>query len=226
MLVREGELFLPGAKKEVKDIVEIIPGQLFIGNQASERNFIERAGDFRIIHLSAHALLNNELPSLSKFLLASDADQMYDNHLTASEICHLDLSAELAVLSACHTGSGKVNRGEGVMSLSRAFAFAGVPATLSSLWKVPDHTTAQLMSYFYKGIRKRMDKHEALNYARVLYLNDTEIADHRHPYFWAGFILYGDTGVVDLKSDHFFLICTLVLFLFTLIFYFRKKVFM
>ena len=200
LLVRSGQMHLPGAESEVLAIQQIMSGEVFVGKKATERRFVESAGDHRILHISAHSVLNHANPELSKLILTNSHDDTYDDALTAAEICHLDLNADLAVLSACQTGTGKINRGEGVMSLGRAFSFAGVPATIMSLWRVPDASTAQLMPAFYQALQKGMPKHKALNIARSDYLRQAKVLQQRHPYFWAGFILYGDTKPLQWSS--------------------------
>lgn len=195
-LVRSGLFRLPGARKEMLDIRSITRGQAYLDKEATERNFVTNATSSKIIHISAHAILDHDFPAMSKFIFSRSRDSLYDGDLTAAEICNLNLSADLAVLSACHTGSGKINRGEGVLSLGRAFAFAGVPSTLISLWKVPDETTARLMPEFYEALGKGITKQAALDRARNQYLAKTKIQEQKHPYFWAGFVLYGDNKAV------------------------------
>ncbi|MBK8504207.1 MAG: CHAT domain-containing protein [Saprospiraceae bacterium] len=203
MVVRDGEGQLPFSPLEVQKIRDLTGGEVYIGPQATERTFRQHCNEFSVIHMSAHAILDDRFPARNRFLLTSSEDSIYDDQLTAIEICHLDLSAELAVLSACHTGAGLINRGEGIMSLGRAFAFAGVPATVQSLWRVPDETTSRLMPYFYSGLKKGLQKHEALNAARIEFLDHTNIATQRHPYFWAGFILYGNTAPLSFAHSSY-----------------------
>jgi len=192
---------LDGAKTEVNELINITSGKAIMGSKASEKTFVEESKNYQIIHLSSHAFLDNENPSLSELLFYISDDSLFDGHLTAYEICYLDLHAELVVLSACRTGLGKINRGEGVMSLGRAFSFAGVPATLMSLWKIPDQATAQIMPYFYESLRAGKSKTEALNIARKKYLEHTHIDQLKHPYYWGGFVLYGKTSSIQLPSN-------------------------
>lgn len=99
-------------------------------------------------------LTDDANPQMSKLLFTyNKSDSLEDNDLLASEIYAMHLNADLAVLSACETGYGKINRGEGVMSLSRAFTYAGVNATVMSLWQVDDRTTSEIMLYFYENLK-------------------------------------------------------------------------
>ncbi len=223
LISRAGNLTLPNSAAEVTFIRDITGGSICIADAASERNFVQLSGNRKILHLSAHALLDDRFPERNRFLFTDSRDSLFDDQLTALEICQLDLDAELAVLSACHTGSGKINRGEGVMSLGRAFAFAGVPATVQSLWKIPDETTARVMPAFYAGLKKGMKKHAALNYARAQYLNHTEIKEQLHPHFWAGFILYGNADPVVFRRNGSWGIVGIILLLLVVGFLFLRK---
>ncbi|NQU50548.1 MAG: CHAT domain-containing protein, partial [Planctomycetes bacterium] len=119
-----------------------------------------------------------------------------DGYLSAEEIQHLDLSAcDLAVLSACETALGSKRAGEGLMSLRRAFEVAGAKSVLSSLWKVDDQSTAQLMKDFYTNLwEKKMSRGVALHQAklRTLRRNRIENAGNAMPSTWGAFVLSGE----------------------------------
>jgi CHAT domain-containing protein len=120
--------------------------------------------------------------------------------LTSSEIYTSNSKANLAVLSACNTGSGKLEKGEGVMSMARAFHFSGVPAVVMSLWKVPDFETKTIMIDFYKYLKKGKSKSEALRLSKLDYLKNNSDKRLRHPYFWSGFVVSGNTDPLILKQ--------------------------
>jgi Uncharacterized protein conserved in bacteria len=145
------------------------------------------------LHLAMHAQLNTETPMASKLLFTHDpADEREDNDLYAIEVYGLRLNADLAVLSACQTGLGNVQAGEGAMSLGRAFAFAGVRAMLLSLWEVEDGATRRLMVSFYENLIKGMHKDEALQAAKISYVAHCS-AERSSPYYWGGFVMAGST---------------------------------
>jgi CHAT domain-containing protein len=94
------------------------------------------------------------------------------------------------VLSACETALGKEERGEGLVGLTRAFMYAGVPRVVASLWTVPDVSTSELMSRFYKGVLVNgLRPSEALRRAQVSIWREQHWA---RPYYWAGFTLQGE----------------------------------
>lgn len=146
----------------------------------------------KIVHLAAHGLYNPVAPLSSLIALAPDDD--YDGWLTVGEVYGLDLSqTELVVLSACQTQLGEVSTGDEVVGLTRSFFFAGTPSVIATLWNVDDQATGQLMERFYLHLNEGMGKADALRQAQLeLIATDT----YPDPYFWSGFVLSGDGGVV------------------------------
>ena len=195
------EFNLPGAELEVKEIQKITGGDLFLAEQASKENILEHGRSYKILHLSTHALLNPNDPTKSVILLQQEKDSLSSNEWSAEEISLSDLNAELVVLSACRTGLGLHNSSEGVMSIGRAFSLAGIPSTVMSLWKVPDNTTADLMPEFYNGLKNKLNKSQALRNAKLRYLEKTQIKEQRHPYYWAGFVVYGNIQPLQFNNS-------------------------
>ena len=113
-----------------------------------------------------------------------------DGHVRLHEIYNLDLQSELVVLSACETAAGKEMRGEGLMSLTHGFLYAGARRVVATLWRIDDRATAELMTHFYRGILR-----EGLSPAAALRAAQQELARDKRwsaPYYWAGFVLQGD----------------------------------
>lgn len=100
------------------------------------------------------------------------------------------LSADLVVLSACETGLGKEINGEGLISLTRGFMYAGASRVVASLWKVSDVATAELMSSFYRSMER-----DHLAPAAALRAAQLEMSKQKRwhsPYYWAAFQIQGD----------------------------------
>jgi hypothetical protein len=92
-------------------------------------------------------------------------------------------------LSACSTGLGKDVRGEGLISLTRGFMYAGASGVVASLWKVDDQATAQLMKLFYEGMfQKGLTPVAALRQAQLAM---SKQKPWQSPYYWAGFVIQG-----------------------------------
>lgn len=180
---------LPEAEKEINRIASFYgrnQSLLFVGNKASEDIFKTQAGSFNILHLATHGVADNEFPMFSFLVLSAEKNGKEDGILEAWEVMQLNLQAEMAILSACETGRGKL--GEGIIGLSWAFFVAGVLTTVVSSWNVRSSETADLMIEFHRNLRLKKSKPKALQAAMVSMLKNKK---SNHPYFWAGFVLIG-----------------------------------
>jgi len=155
-------------------------------------------------------------PEFSNLSFSSEED----GKLFISELYNMNLNADLAVLSACNTGAGNLEKGEGLINVSRAFTYAGVPSTVTSLWKVPDQETSQIMISFYRYLKEGKPKNEALQMAKLDYLTNTKDNALKHPYYWAGFVVSGDIEPIS-NSNSLWIYGLGILLLLGLIF--RKK---
>lgn len=189
---------LENTRSEVAEVGKQTHGDVFTDNKATESLFKQEAAHYQIIHLATHALINDENPLDLKLAFAEEKGEN-DGFLYVYELFGMRLNADMAVLSACNTGNGKLQRGEGVMSLARGFAQAGVPAIVMSLWTAQDQSTAQIMANFYQCLSSGETKDCALRKAKLSYLdNSSKIASH--PYFWAAFVLMGDTSQMSFPT--------------------------
>jgi len=164
-------------------------------NFAANRNALvnENLAQFRLLHIAAHALIDDAHPQLSGIVL-STIDQhgkTQDGFLRSNAIFKLKLSADLVVLSACRTGLGKDFKGEGLIGLTRAFMHAGSQRVMVSLWDVEDRATSELMVRFYDGHLgpEKLSLAGALRKAQIELLNDPR---WKSPYYWAPFVLQGE----------------------------------
>ncbi len=152
-----------------------------------------KLSDYRIVHFASHGFIHATHPDLSGVVLSlidrNGKDQ--DGFLRLHEIYNLKLSADLVSLSACRTGIGKEVKGEGLMSLTRGFMYAGAPRVLVSAWEVQDRSSAMLMVKFYRRLLgpKRLSASAALRDAQLEMWRDKKFTA---PYFWAGFTLHGE----------------------------------
>jgi len=195
IVLRNRELVdLPNARINVQQIADFVNGQAFLANEATKQQFINKAKQFKIVHLATHGFLNDDNPLYSNLMFTHTSDST-DNLLYAADLYNIELNADLVVLSACNTGTGKLQKGEGVMSLSRAFTYAGSV----SLWEVPDKSTATIMQFFFQYLKKGYTKDEALKTAKLDFIQ--EYPTRAHPLFWAGFVPSGNMAIINIEEE-------------------------
>lgn len=178
-------LDLPGTEKEGEAVKELFPGsKLFEGKQASKANLTAFGAKADVLHLATHGVWDPS-DSLKNYLKLSNGEQ-----LDQDDIFGLDLSnTSLVTLSACNTALGASKDLGYVSSLAEAFWIAGSHSVVASLWAVEDQSTQMLMEEFYKGLRGGKSRSQALRDAQHLVAANPA---YSHPFYWSGFILFGD----------------------------------
>jgi len=171
-------------------------GKLRKSTEATKAQFMHDAPNARVIQLFTHADADS-----------TDAVEprvyFHDAALRLSELTQADrFAAQLLVLSACKTGVGQNQRGEGVFSLARGFAALGIPSTITTLWSVEDQPTYELTKLFYHYLDQGLPKDEALQKAKLDWLEKGGAADAL-PSQWAGMILVGDTAPLVMDGLQF-----------------------
>jgi len=192
---RDRLLPIPGALEEVHRIGKRLEGDVFTGSEATEKHFKEHAGKYELIHLAMHTIIDDTDPMFSKLAFTDKPGNEEDGLLNTFEIYNLRLNARLTTLSSCNSGIGELHEGEGMISLARGFMYAGCPSLVLSLWEVEDLASANLMEYFYMGLKRGLSKARALQYAKLRYLRESDML-HSHPYFWSGYVVTGNHGPV------------------------------
>jgi len=191
---------LPDAAQEVTALAALFEGNFLQGKAVNEAHFKQTAKDYGVIHLAMHGVLHPRVPMLSSLAFTEDMDSLEDNFLQAYEISQLKLNADLVVLSACETGYGKFEQGEGIVSLARSFMYAGTPSLVVSLWQVNDLATALIMQLFYQKLADGLPKDIAMRQAKLAYIKRADNAA-AHPAYWSPFIQLGDSRAVELQTS-------------------------
>ncbi|MEI6576434.1 MAG: CHAT domain-containing tetratricopeptide repeat protein [Bacteroidota bacterium] len=184
---------LPFAREEATSVSRIFGGDVYANGNACESNFKKVAPQYDILHLSMHAIVDNENPMYSNLAFGKDRNKQEDGYLNTFELLNMKLKARMAVLSACNTGVGALQKGEGVMSLARGFYYAGCPDVVMTLWPVEDQLSSSLIQDFYHYLSLGKNKAEALQLAKINFLKSADPL-RAHPYFWAGYVNIGDTS--------------------------------
>ncbi|WP_292943557.1 CHAT domain-containing protein [Olleya sp. UBA1516] len=169
---------------EAKSIDKQTNAKFLMYHDATKSNAMQQAKNYGVLHLSTHA-------SSGTFTIPANID-FIDQKLFLNDLYSLNLKNQLVVLSACETGIGKLQKGEGSMNLARGFQYAGVENLLFSLWKINDLSTSQLMASFYKNYSQSHSPFIANRLAKLDYLKDQSISNiKKSPYYWSTFIYYG-----------------------------------
>lgn len=191
-------LELPQTRFTVDYIAGILPTDVFLGKTARRSQLEAIAPQASVLHLATHAYLDHERPEFSYFLVAdADPDQ---RRFYVNELYQHQYRADLAVLSACETGAGKLFRGEGVASIGRAFAQNGCPNLAMSLWPVDEGATSHLLERYYEKLEAGVPKGEALQQAKLAYLEQATAPELKHPFRWSGFVYYGQNTPLELSD--------------------------
>ncbi len=215
---------LSGTSDEILSIAQYFPGQYDRSATATESFFKQEAVDFGILHLAMHGVANFDNSNFAHLNFTNvSTDPVEDNLLHHYEIANMNFNAQLATLSACETGLGKYEEGEGVFSLARSFMYAGVPSVVMSLWKIDDQSTSQLMPLFYENLAAGLEKDAALQKAKKLFLKEADL-ENKHPYFWSGMVLLGDEQALKRKPNRTWWYWGGLVFLLGLLFFFRKPI--
>lgn len=213
---------LPGTVKEISFLKRFFKVHTLEGEVAKVANLEKLISNYDILHFATHAFLDDERP-MNSYL------QLQDEKFYASTLYQLQTNASLAVLSACNTGIGKMSKGEGSLSLSRGFSYAGCNNIIMSLWSIPDKSTAEIMQSFYKNLSNKMSKSEALRTAKLDYI-EHNIAHASMPFYWAGLVLQGNNEEIYLskrffQTDRLLLVALLIVVIsIFIIFIFRKNI--
>ncbi len=191
--------YLNNGEHEVGQIKDVLGGETFKGNAATKQSFLDVSNQKQILHLASHSVLNVARPYESYILFDQTTDST-ENKLFAHEIFSKTLNCEMVTLSSCNSAKGEIEEGIGVVSLANAFYFAGVPATVSSLWSAQDKSSSEIMIDFYTNLKSGLNKSQSLQRAKINYFKRADKIK-KQPFFWANYVVYGDDSPLYEKSN-------------------------
>ncbi len=182
-----------------RDEIAGLPGAQYIDTSATKSNFLKAANLYPVIHLATHAISSLTSAAGSFIAFYPEKARSDENNLYLEELYGLNLGAtRLVIISACETGQGELAGKEGVISLSRAFAYAGCASTINSLWKADDKATAYILKRLYVYLKKGYTKAKALQQAKLDYLSGDAI--NKSPSYWAHLVLMGDESALYVST--------------------------
>ena len=207
--------------------IEGLKGVSFINQQATKKHFIDNYKNFPIVHFATHAIVNDTFPLQSYIAFyrpkgsAATSGKLYEQEIYQLNMKH----TKLVILSACETGSGQLVNEEGIISLSRAFSYAGCKSVVTSLWKADDAATAFIVKKLHHYLSKGYTKDEALQKAKTDYLKSSKVeARFKTPVYWAHLVLIGNNqSIVTDYSTIYTGLIALVLVTLTAAFFIKKN---
>ena len=181
---------LPAATDEVATLGKMFQhASVVTGKDATVAFVVQSTAGTSYIHFATHGFINSMDPKESYLLLAGDPGRLSVKDIVEDNFKLSFEGTRLVTLSACETNLGGFDPSAVYSSLSRAFAKAGAPTVIASLWSVNDVSTKQTMQEFYKELVAGQSKAESLRLAQLAVMHDPRFA---HPYFWAPFVVLGD----------------------------------
>ncbi len=187
---------LPYSELEGEAIEAVYPATHRRNDKVTKKKVLNGLRNFDIVHIATHAFVDSIFESFSGLALATENDRD-DGLLMGYELHGETFDNDLIVLSACESGAGQFIAGEGVLGLPRLLLRTGAKSVLMSLWKVHDAFPVELMPTFYDHyLNQGANKAQALAMAKRHVLNHAQMRqyNHKHPFFWATFCLYGSPG--------------------------------
>ena len=182
--------------KEIEEVKGIIgKGSLWRNKKATKKSFLKNASKYKILHLAMHGYESAASP-LNSALIFTRKEEKSDFLLKAADLYTMSLYADMTVLSACNTASGRVYKGEGVRSLARAFRYAGCPSLLATLWSVSDYSTKEIIVNFYDHLKNGDSRDVALQKAKLNYIKIGQ-PSQKMPYFWTNLVLIGESAPLE-----------------------------
>ncbi len=187
---------------EAEQVSQIMNGKTFTNEKATKKAFLTQAPKYKVIHLALHTRINDSLPMFSELIFSGEEKDSLEIPLRTYELYGMDLNADLVTLSACNSGTGKLQRGEGIMNLAKGFLYAGVPTVIMTLWEVQDESSTLIMKQFYSYLKAGFQKDKAMQMAKLDYLASANMLKS-HPYFWSLFVVSGETTPVSIQEGDF-----------------------
>lgn len=179
---------LPGTQREIEYLKSTVSGTFMMGKSGTKGDFLNNAGKYDILHLAVHGEAN----STNRYESSLVFNGKGDNILNTNDLYLANINARLVVLSACESGTGQLNKGEGTFSIARGFSLVGVPSIVMSLWKVNDRITSDLMVGLYSSfINDGKSINESLRSAKLGYIEKSDEYS-AHPFYWASFLQLGE----------------------------------
>ena len=197
--LKKSEPDLPCAQDEVEMIASILTTRPLIGRQATKAEVMKRMPSVDLIHIAAHGdKRTGEIALSPNPGWTSNFPKKKDYILTMSDVQAVNVRARLVVLSCCHSGGGRILKGEGVVGVARAFLAAGARSVLVALWVIDDEATMVFMNSFYQNLKEGKTASAAVQQSMKSLRESEEYSEMR---YWAPFQLIGDDVKIEFEAE-------------------------
>jgi len=187
---------------EIKMAHEIWGGKYSIYKNATRKNVLKGLKKANIVHIAAHSILDTSDISKFAIILNGNKNENKKDSLFIEDIYLSNINSELIILSGCQTADGLLKAGEGVLSLSNAFKYAGAESLTCSLWETENSISTEIITNYIANLKNKQPKDEALQSAKIQFL---ESADPllKHPFFWSTFVNIGNqNAILKFENNH------------------------
>lgn len=229
MNIDEGYLHLlpqPGTRSLTKKLGALLDGDVYSDEHSTRTAFLKHAGSHKLLHIATHALFDDIRPEQSGLVFSKEAGAETDNRVMTRDIFNCNLNSDVTLLTACESGRPGYQDGEGLISLSHAFSYAGSQNIVTALWKVDEQASAAIVENFVELLRMGLPTDAALREAKLRYLRNAR-GRLVNPGYWAGLVLIGRPQTVHFEPTHrerwLWLAGGLLILLTVIIFIGRKK---
>ena len=189
---------LPCAQKEVEMIAAILNKKPLVGKQATKAEVMKRMSSVGLIHIAAHGDAVTGQIALSPNPGWTQFPKEEDYVLKMSDVQAANLRARLVVLSCCHSGRGRILKGEGVVGIARAFLAAGARSVLVTLWAIDDEATMVFMKHFYQHLKEGKTASAAVQQSMKSLRESEQFSEM---WYWAPFQLIGDDVMIEFDAN-------------------------
>lgn len=215
---------LPFATQEARKIDEVLYSfdekSIFLENEATKENFIDKVSESKIVHIATHSEVSEQDPLFSTIFLNSNNENSSLNALYAYELFDKQLNSELIMLNSCSSGSGEYLQGSGIMGINRAMRYAGAKSLALNLWAVNDKVAFEFAGVFYEAINDGKSKSQAMKEAKLYLLE----SGNANPHYWGAFMLTGNQSPLTKKPANAGLLYPILLLLIGSVSFYLRRV--
>jgi CHAT domain-containing protein len=209
------------SKRQARWLKERYEGDFHFGKEATLKRFTDNIKNKSVVQISTHSIATKKENADGLLLLQ-------DGLIHLKDLYGKQMPVDLMIISACESGSGRQEYGEGTKSFARSFLYAGAKGAISTLWCVDEKSTAELLTAFYAEIEEGKDVLQSLSDAKKAYLKNCKLSELANPFYWGGIIFTGSPDLkiqINEKSNPLWYVVTLFIPAIVLIaFYLRKHI--